>query len=71
MPGVGFLIGGVIVALGSPRTAYAVAGAGVIAAGARRRAACGRAYARGAGPSVGAQTSTTTGSTIGRRLSRS
>jgi predicted MFS family arabinose efflux permease len=31
MPGVGFLIGGVIVELGSPRTAYTVAGIGVMA----------------------------------------
>ena len=31
MPGVGYLIGGGLVALGSPRTAYAVAGAGVLA----------------------------------------
>jgi predicted MFS family arabinose efflux permease len=31
MPGVGFLIGGVIVELGSPRTAYTVAGVGVMA----------------------------------------
>ena len=31
MPGVGYLIGGVLVALGSPRTAYAVAGIGVLA----------------------------------------
>jgi hypothetical protein len=30
MPGVGFLLGGVLTALGSPRTAYAVAGAGVL-----------------------------------------
>ena len=30
MPGVGYLIGGVLVALGSPRTAYAVAGSGVL-----------------------------------------
>jgi MFS family permease len=30
MPGVGYLAGGALVALGSPRTAYAVAGAGVI-----------------------------------------
>ena len=30
MPGVGYLIGGTLVALGSPRTAYAVAGAGVL-----------------------------------------
>ena len=35
MPGVGYLIGGALVALGSPRTAYAVAGAGVLAARAR------------------------------------
>jgi Transmembrane secretion effector len=31
MPGVGYVIGGALVALGSPRTAYAVAGAGVLA----------------------------------------
>jgi len=30
MPGVGYLLGGVLVAAGSPRTAYAVAGAGVL-----------------------------------------
>lgn len=30
MPGAGFLLGGTIVALGSPRTAFAVAGAGII-----------------------------------------
>jgi hypothetical protein len=30
MPGVGYLLGGVLVAIGSPRTAYAVAGAGVL-----------------------------------------
>lgn len=30
MPGVGYLIGGALVALGSPRTAYAVAGTGVL-----------------------------------------
>jgi MFS family permease len=30
MPGVGYLIGGALVAVGSPRTAYAVAGAGVL-----------------------------------------
>jgi predicted MFS family arabinose efflux permease len=30
IPGVGFLIGGALVAAGSPRTAYAVAGAGVL-----------------------------------------
>jgi hypothetical protein len=31
MPGVGYLIGGALVAIGSPRTAYAVAGGGVLA----------------------------------------
>jgi hypothetical protein len=31
MPGVGFLIGGVIVQFSSPRTAYTVAGIGVMA----------------------------------------
>jgi predicted MFS family arabinose efflux permease len=30
IPGVGYLVGGVLVALGSPRTAYAVAGGGVL-----------------------------------------
>ena len=30
MPGVGFLLGGTIVALGSPRTAFAIAGAGIL-----------------------------------------
>jgi MFS family permease len=30
MPGIGYLIGGALVAVGSPRTAYAVAGAGVL-----------------------------------------
>ncbi len=30
MPGVGYLIGGALVAIGSPRTAYAVAGSGVL-----------------------------------------
>jgi predicted MFS family arabinose efflux permease len=30
MPGVGYVIGGALVAIGSPRTAYAVAGAGVL-----------------------------------------
>ena len=30
MPGVGYLLGGALVAIGSPRTAYAFAGAGVL-----------------------------------------
>jgi predicted MFS family arabinose efflux permease len=60
MPGVGFLLGGSIVALGSPRTAFAVAGAGILAL------VVAAAILRPA-----PQTSTTTGKTIGRRLSRS
>ncbi len=31
LPGVGFVLGGVVVAIASPRTAFAVAGAGIIA----------------------------------------
>jgi hypothetical protein len=31
VPGIGFLIGGVLASVGTPRTAYAVAGAGVLA----------------------------------------
>jgi hypothetical protein len=61
MPGVGFLAGGTIVALGSPRTAFAAAGGGIlvlVAIAAILRP--GRV-----------QTSTTTGNTMGRRLSRS
>jgi predicted MFS family arabinose efflux permease len=47
MPGVGFFLGGVIVELSSPRTAYTIAGAGVIAL--VLAAACLRpAYERGA-----------------------
>jgi MFS family permease len=47
MPAVGFLLGGVLVALGSPRTAYAVAAGGVLivllaAAAAARRSASDR-----------------------------
>jgi hypothetical protein len=47
MPAVGFLLGGVLVALGSPRTAYAVAAGGVLivllaAAAATRRSASDR-----------------------------
>ena len=60
MPGVGFLLGGTIVALGSPRTAFAVAGAGILVL------VVVAAILR-----PGRQTSTTTGNTIGRRLSRS
>jgi MFS family permease len=59
MPGVGFLLGGVIVTLGSPRTAFVIAGGGILLLVAIALAL--RAV----------QTSTTTGSTMGRRLSRS
>jgi MFS family permease len=31
MPGVGYVLGGVLASIGSPRTAYAVAGGGVLA----------------------------------------
>ena len=57
MPGVGYLIGGVLTAVGSPRTAYAVAGIGtlvlVLVALGRCSAACGsnaRARRRAADP---------------------
>jgi MFS family permease len=60
MPGVGFLLGGLIVTLGSPRTAFAVAGAGILVL-----------VVVAAVLRPGRQTSTTTGSTMGRRLSRS
>ena len=66
LPGVGYLIGGAIAAVASPRTAFAVAGAGIVAlvlAALLMRPGWER---RGEG-----QTSTTTGSTMGRRLSRS
>jgi hypothetical protein len=66
VPGLGYLAGGAIVALASPRAAYALAGAGILVlvlAAALLRPGYER---RGR-----AQTSTTTGSTMGRRLSRS
>ena len=61
MPGVGFLLGGTIVAARLP--AHRLRGRGRGNPGARwsRPRSCGR----------GRQTSTTTGKTIGRRLSRS
>jgi predicted MFS family arabinose efflux permease len=62
VPGVGFLLGGTIVALGSPRTAFAVAGIGIILL------VLAAALIR---PGRTDQTSTTTGKTMGRRLSRS
>jgi predicted MFS family arabinose efflux permease len=64
LPGVGFVIGGAIATVASPRTAFAVAGAGIIAL------VLAALLAR-PGWERRAQTSTTTGSTIGRRLSRS
>ena len=62
VPGVGFLLGGTIVAFGSPRAAFAVAGAGIILL------VVVAALIR---PGKTDQTSTTTGKTMGRRLSRS
>ncbi len=64
MPGAGFLIGGLIVGIWSPRTAFAVAGAGIILL------VITAAIIR-PGRERGGQTSTTTGNTMGRRLSRS
>jgi MFS family permease len=64
MPGAGFLLGGVIVTLGNPRTAFMIAGGGILAL-------VVIAVALRPGVERRAQTSTTTGSTIGRRLSRS
>jgi Transmembrane secretion effector len=60
MPGVGFLLGGTIVALGTPRTAFLISGAGILVL------VLVAALLR-----PGRYTSTTTGSTMGRRLSRS
>jgi MFS family permease len=60
VPGVGFLLGGGIVALGSPRTAFACAGIGILIL-----------VVLAAIMRPTRQTSTTTGKTIGRRLSRS
>jgi MFS family permease len=65
VPGVGYLVGGAIVVLASPRTAYAIAGAGVLLL------VLVAALLRPGYERRGAQTSTTTGSTMGRRLSRS
>jgi predicted MFS family arabinose efflux permease len=64
LPGVGFLLGGAIAGLTSPRTAFAVAGAGIMALVAI-------ALLVRPGWERRDQTSTTTGSTMGRRLSRS
>jgi MFS family permease len=64
MPGIGFLLGGLLTALGSPRTAFACAGAGILVL------AVAAVVLRPRHVRL-AQTSTTTGSTIGRRLSRS
>jgi predicted MFS family arabinose efflux permease len=62
MPGVGFLLGGLLTALGSPRTAFAFAGAGILVL---------VMLALLLWPRHVRQTSTTTGKTMGRRLSRS
>ena len=64
MPGVGFLLGGLLTALGSPRTAFAFAGTGILVLVALALVLRLRHERRG-------QTSTTTGKTMGRRLSRS
>lgn len=66
LPGVGFLIGGAIAAITSPRTAFAVAGAGILAL-----VLVALALRPGWERRGGVQTSTTTGNTMGRRLSRS
>ncbi|MBE2315343.1 MFS transporter [Solirubrobacter sp. CPCC 204708] len=65
MPGIGFLLGGLLTALGSPRTAFAFAGAGILALVILALLLRPRLERRAA------QTSTTTGKTMGRRLSRS
>ena len=62
MPGIGFLLGGVLATVGSPRTAFFVAGVGILVL------VAGALVLR---PGYARQTSTTTGKTIGRRLSRS
>ena len=64
LPGVGYVLGGVIAGLTSPRAAFAVAGAAIIALVLLALLARPCWERRD-------QTSTTTGSTIGRRLSRS
>ena len=62
LPGVGYVLGGVLVAVASPRLAFTVAGAGIMLL------VIGALVLR---PGHDRQTSTTTGKTIGRRLSRS
>src|SRR3954451_16607130 len=65
VPGLGYLLGGAIVVLASPRAAYAIAGAGILLL-------VLVAVLNGPGyTSRDSQTSTTTGKTMGRRLSRS
>ena len=64
LPGLGFVIGGVIAGVASPRTAFAAAGAGILALVVIALLARPGWERRG-------QTSTTTGNTMGRRLSRS
>src|SRR4051794_2731169 len=62
MPGIGYLLGGILTTVGSPRTAFAFAGVGILVL------VAGALVLR---PGHERQTSTTTGKTIGRRLSRS
>jgi hypothetical protein len=55
MPGVGYVLGGILVSIGNPRTAYAVAGVGVLvlvllATLARPRVAARSANGRPPGP---------------------
>ena len=57
MPGVGYLIGAALVALGSPRTAYAVAGAGVLVLVLRGARSCARACSGRRSPGAGPATS--------------
>ena len=64
MPGAGYLLGGVLTTVGSPRTAFAFAGIGILVL-------VVGALALRPGHVRRSQTSTTTGKTMGRRLSRS
>jgi predicted MFS family arabinose efflux permease len=64
LPGVGYLLGGLIVTLASPRMAFAIAGGGILVL-------VVLALLLRPGHERRDQTSTTTGKTMGRRLSRS
>jgi predicted MFS family arabinose efflux permease len=65
VPGLGYLAGGAIVVLTSPRSAYAIAGGGILLL------VVIAVLVRPGWERRGSQTSTTTGNTMGRRLSRS